>query len=155
MTRDLDGRDFMLRASFAIDLAHPRACRYQRHRGAVGRTIAFEVARQLLGRSRRLDCVHADRFVDLAAHFSDYEQLGAEDFGRLPEAARFGLTFNDFQRLKGKYGIVAASPIVDEKGRYLGCVTADFPVEGDHGTIPQAPVLESLMTTARLVVEVL
>jgi hypothetical protein len=95
------------------------------------------------------------QFVDLAAHFADYEQLGAEDFGRLPEATRFGLTFDDFQRLKGKYGIVAASPIVDEKGRYLGCVTADFPVEGDHGTIPQAPVLESLMTTARLVVEVL
>lgn len=71
------------------------------------------------------------QFLDVAAHFRDHEHLSAEAFEALPEATRFGLTFNDFQRLRGKYGMIAASPLVDDAGRYRGCVTADFPPEAN------------------------
>lgn len=92
------------------------------------------------------------QFTDLAAHFSDVQHLGPEDWRNLSDEKRYGLTFDDFQRVRGKYGIVAAVPIISRKEKYVGCITSDMPPGRD---IAKRPVLESLATTAQLVREVL
>jgi hypothetical protein len=91
--------------------------------------------------------------VNLDEYFRPYENHDEGLWRRLPPDIRYGLSFAEFQKLKGKYGVVAAAPIVSEKGRYLGCVTADMPV--DNKPIAERPIKNMLVNTAVFVREVL
>ncbi len=91
------------------------------------------------------------QYEDLERQFRPYEDLSKEQWDQLSEKTRFGLTFEDFQRLGGKYGIVAAVPIVDRNDRYVGCLTADMP---PRRTANKAEVLKTLTMNANLVKEV-
>lgn len=94
------------------------------------------------------------QYVDLAAHFAPYLGDSQEQWDGLPAATRFGLSFSDFQTQKGKYGIVAAVPIIDRKDNYVGCITADMPP--NPARVPsREEVIKSLAGTARLVAEVI
>jgi hypothetical protein len=98
----------------------------------------------------------APQCVDLESHFAPYLTATKEEWEALPAATRFGLTFEDFTRLGGKYGVVAAVPIIDAHDTYVGCVTADTPpLNGRPSTLQLNEVLRSLASTAQLVRHVL
>lgn len=94
----------------------------------------------------------APQFEDLQKRFAPYRNFTAAQWEGMAPTNRFGLSFDDFQRLKGKYGIVAAVPIIDRADKYRGCVTADMPpgkqVDEDH-------TKNTLASTAKLVAEVI
>lgn len=96
-----------------------------------------------------------EQYEDLNARFAPYQAYDRAQWDALPATDRFGLTYDDFQRLGHKYGIVAAVPIVDRNERYIGCVTVDTPHDNDRGRLQRAEVLGSLANTAQLVREVL
>jgi hypothetical protein len=94
--------------------------------------------------------------ADLESHFAPYLGSSRTEWEALPAETRFGLTYEDFRRLAGKYGIVAAVPIIDARDTYVGCVTADTPpLNGKPGTLQLDEVLKSLASTAQLVRHVL
>jgi hypothetical protein len=99
----------------------------------------------------------AQQCVDLASHFAPYLGCDKASWDALPDRIRFGLDFEDFTRLGGKYGVVAAVPIMDERDRYVGCVTADNPpsAAGTPNALDNEEVLKALATTAHLVQQVL
>ena len=98
----------------------------------------------------------APQCADLELHFAPYLSSTEEEWEALPAETRFGLTYQDFRRLAGKYGIVAAVPIIDGRDSYVGCVTADVPpLHGKPGTLQLDEVLRSLASTAQLVRHVL
>lgn len=91
------------------------------------------------------------QFADLAAHFAPYVGCTREQWDRLDADVRYGLTFDDFQRLGAKYGVVAAVPMIDRHGKYIGCVTLDTAPDGDARAINRDELLKSLSLTADLV----
>jgi hypothetical protein len=95
------------------------------------------------------------QFEDLHAQFAPYQTYDRSKWDALGPAERFGLTYDDFQRLGHKYGMVAAVPIVDRRERYIGCVTADTPHDQERGALKRNEALEALANTAQLVREVL
>jgi hypothetical protein len=95
------------------------------------------------------------QFVDLHSQFAPYQAFEKAEWDALPAGDRFGLTYEDFQRLGHKYGVVAAVPIVDRHERYIGCVTADTPHDQQQANLNRELVLDSLANTAHLVREVL
>lgn len=95
----------------------------------------------------------AAQYEDLETHFARYRDASQNEWETLPAAARFGLTYGDFQRLKDKYRIVAAAPIINRNDRYVGCITADMPQGDGARAISRAAILASLATTAQLVGE--
>ena len=94
-------------------------------------------------------------FVDLDAHFAAHANVKQWDWDLLSSETRYGLTFEDFQRLRGKYGFVAAVPIIARNDKYLGCVTVDMPPGAAARLTDREAVLESLATAAGLVRELL
>ena len=99
---------------------------------------------------------HAPQYEDLQALFAAYDGHNQPDWDALPAAERFGLSFGDFQRLKGKYGIVAAVPIMDSHDRYIGCVAADTaPTNGNGQPLQKDEILASLVSTAQIVAGVI
>ena len=96
------------------------------------------------------------QYADLDVHFAPYATFTRSQWEMLSTETRYGLTFDDYQTLKGKYGVVAAVPIVNKQDKYIGCITADTPPL-TPGVVPpvRAQVLGSLATTAGLVAEVL
>lgn len=108
--------------------------------------ISWSEGKGAIGRCWKTGAPH---FVDLAAHFAPYEGVGSEaEWNLIPSDDRYGLTFGDFQRLRGKYGFVAVTPIV-RRDKYIGCVTADMPPDGPNLSGPQ--VINILSGTALLV----
>ncbi len=98
----------------------------------------------------------APQFEDLETYFAPYRNYDKPAWDRLASELRFGLTYDDFQHLNGKYGIVAAVPIMNSKEKYIGCITADTPPRhGVPSTLVKAEVLNTLGQTARLVQAVL
>jgi hypothetical protein len=99
---------------------------------------------------------NAQQYEDLETHFSPFEDLDETAWDALPVETRFGLSFDDFQHLRGKYGVVAAVPIMNNKDRYIGCITADFgPRSSQPSTLKKTEILGSLASTADLVAVVL
>ena len=95
-------------------------------------------------------------YVDVAAQWGPYAGYDREAWAALPAPERFGLTFEDYQTVKGKYGIIAAVPIVGAGDKYIGCVTADMPPHLIGGTAPvQQEILKSLALTAENIAQVL
>jgi hypothetical protein len=93
----------------------------------------------------------AAQYEDLERHFAGCKHLSRLEWGQLPPSIRFGLTYEDFQRVKDKYSIVAAAPIIDRHDRYVGCLTVDTPQEPGSKGVSRAAILQSLATTAQLV----
>jgi hypothetical protein len=96
-------------------------------------------------------------YVNVAEDFAPYAHYDRVQWEELPATARYGLTFEDYKVVKGKYGVIAAVPMIDPKNdRYIGCVTADMPPLPAGATEPvQDEVLKSLALTASNVVHVL
>ena len=97
----------------------------------------------------------AAQYEDVETHFARYRHLSRVDWEQLAPAARFGLSYEDFQPVKDKYSIVAAAPIIDHKDRYVGCITADTPQSRSSHAMSRAVIQASLATTAQLVGEAL
>jgi hypothetical protein len=61
------------------------------------------------------------------------EQLGSvspDDWGSLGDDLTYGFSYAEFQRVRGKYGVVLASPMIKETplgSRVVGCVSVDGP----------------------------
>jgi hypothetical protein len=61
------------------------------------------------------------------------EQLGSvspEDWASLGPDLTYGFSYNEFQRVRGKYGVVLASPMIRETplgSRVVGCISVDGP----------------------------
>ncbi len=56
--------------------------------------------------------------------------VGEQEWPTLPEDARLGLSFAEWQLLRDKYGVIVATPIVRERGgrsETIGCVSLDGP----------------------------
>jgi hypothetical protein len=114
--------------------------------------IAWTEGKGVIGGCWRTRTAH---FVDLRRHFEPYEDHDQAAWEALPHDARYGLSFEEFQRVKGKYGIVAAAPIIGRDDRYVGCVTVDMPPAAPGQELPvREEVLGSLASAARLVAEV-
>jgi hypothetical protein len=79
------------------------------------------------------------QYEDLGERFAPFSEFGRLQWEALPLETRFGLSFDEFQTVKGKYGIIAAVPIVNSRDKYVGCVTADMP------TGVAAPLREQLL----------
>jgi hypothetical protein len=94
-------------------------------------------------------------YADLDLEFEDFTDLSKEEFDALPADSRYGLTYEDFQKVKGKYGVVAAVPMIDQRDRYIGCVTADMPPGTDDQRPLEQEVLKSLALTAQSIAQVL
>jgi hypothetical protein len=91
------------------------------------------------------------QYENLEQRFAGCKHLNRVEWEQLPPSIRFGLTYEDFQRVKDKYSIVAAAPIIDRHDRYVGCLTVDTPQDPDSKPIHRAAILQSLATTAQLV----
>jgi hypothetical protein len=76
-------------------------------------------------------CWATHRFAvhDLREEFGPYGEVNRDTWEALPPGVRLGLSFDEFQRTRDLYGVVAAVPILDpkESGTYLGCVSLDTP----------------------------
>ena len=77
------------------------------------------------------------RFVmhDLREAFSPFYEADRATWAALSSEVRFGLSFDEFQRTRDLYGVVAAVAILDPKtpGKYLGCVSLDTPRDSAEG----------------------
>jgi hypothetical protein len=63
----------------------------------------------------------APQFIDLEEHFADLQHVDESGWNTLTAEQRIGLTYSDFKQVNGKYGVVAAVPIMDREGKYRGC----------------------------------
>jgi hypothetical protein len=68
---------------------------------------------------------------DLHADYGSIGDCTREEWdSTIPETIKLGLTYDEFLHVRGKYGAVLASPIIDDTGtasRILGCVALDGP----------------------------
>jgi len=114
--------------------------------------VKWEKGKGVIGR-----CWETKRhqYEDLEAAFAPYVDYDETQWTALSADKRFGLSFADFTTLRGKYGIVAAVPIM--KGdAYIGCITADMPPLAAGQPVPNRErVLESLAFIAVAVSHVL
>ena len=82
-------------------------------------------------------CWATHRFVmhDLREAFSPFYEADRAAWAALSSEVRFGLSFDEFQRTRDLYGVVAAVAILDPKkpGKYLGCVSLDTPRDSAEG----------------------
>jgi hypothetical protein len=144
--------------AFVVAGRWPRGQRQERIAKARLRPVAssgvsWEKGKGMIGRCWE---THAQQYADLETHFAPYEHLDKEAWEALPAALRYSLSYEDFQHLKGKYGVIAAVPIMDRKDRYVGCVTADTaPRAGEPQTLIKSEILGSLASAAELVAGVL
>lgn len=65
-----------------------------------------------------------DLGVDLRHHFRDVEGSSAEEWARLGDEERLGLTYEDFQRTR-QHGVVVATPVLDRFDTVIGVISAD------------------------------
>ena len=56
------------------------------------------------------------------------EELSEAEWESLEDALRYGFSYDEYLRVQA-YGAVVAVPILDDVGRFLGCVSADAPGE--------------------------
>jgi hypothetical protein len=68
-----------------------------------------------------------DKGLNYAAWVRRHQGIGGEAWNSLPEAERWGLTYEEFDRTATKFGAIVATPIFDQGGKFLGTVSADGP----------------------------
>lgn len=90
--------------------------------------------------------------VNLRKQYKPLHGCTEEEWLAAPADVKQGLTYKEFQQVRG-YGIIVASPMIDVKGRYRGCVSVDSP-EAYDGLIFDDDVREVLQVAARTVLGV-
>jgi hypothetical protein len=93
---------------------------------------------------------HASQIVQLdQPPFSELSEVQEPHWLEIDAGVRYGLSYADYRALGAKYGTIAAVPMINDSGGYLGCITLDMPPGQDLED--QDGALESLATTADLV----
>lgn len=72
-----------------------------------------------------------DVVLDFTKAYAPYIDCDRTGWARAPDNVRLGLTFDEFDRIRGKYGVVIASPILDGE-EFIGCVTVDTSFDTDY-----------------------
>jgi hypothetical protein len=68
----------------------------------------------------------------------------------LPAELRYGFSFEEFNSSPLAQGAIVATPMLDQEGRVMGCVSADTPREG-YDQLWRAPVREILQEAAETI----
>ncbi len=88
-----------------------------------------------------------DHVVDLDGLHSAHYDIDAEAWDRLPASVTLGLTFQDFERTRAKYGMVVATPMTRPLGGVVGVVAVDGPC-GRSSALDTGPVKGALRRVA-------
>jgi hypothetical protein len=84
---------------------------------------------------------------NLDEHFRAHRALDEFQWNTLPKTVeRYGLNFAEFQKLNGKFGLVAVFPLT-RGDEYIGCITADMPPECTGG-VDEGATLQTLGAAA-------
>lgn len=89
--------------------------------------------------------------VDLAQMYHDLGHPTEAEWLAVPEEIRLGLTYEEYLDVRDKYGVVIASPLIDDTGtssQVAGCVALDGP-EGQLTSLSSDEVLGLLNSTAQ------
>lgn len=92
----------------------------------------------------------APQWEKLNLHFAPFMTLTRAEWESYSPERVYGLSYDDFQATKGKFGLVAAVPIIGTTGQYLGCITMDTPASSSN-RIDKNKAIQSLSLTADLV----
>jgi hypothetical protein len=89
--------------------------------------IAWRVGVGVIGQ-----CVQRGEDVveNLAALDDQLTQVGADDWKSLPDDLRYGMNYQEYQRVRGKYDVVLATPVIKEMplgSKVIGCIAVDAP----------------------------
>jgi len=123
-----------------------RAHRVRAGRRPVSSEVRWAPGKGVVGRCVTTGDVVA---VDVSAWESAARAVDADGWDALPDADRWGLSFAEVTRLRGKYAVVVAVPLVDDRGprsRVTGCVVLDGPA-GSLPTLSDPAVLGILSAT--------
>jgi hypothetical protein len=88
--------------------------------------------------------------VDLAALDRRLSSVGQSGWSTLDPDDRLGLSWRDYRRVRGKYGVVLAAPIIDDSrspAQVVGCVVVDAPA-GTRDRMLREHVHERVSTAA-------
>jgi hypothetical protein len=86
--------------------------------------------------------------VDLAALDISLSGVTREQWPSVDAESRLGLSWREYERVRNKYGVVLASPIIDDEGwhaRVVGCVAVDAPA-GSRKKLTRDEVRERVAT---------
>jgi hypothetical protein len=89
-----------------------------------------------------------DVAVDLAALDMSLGAVTREQWPSVDPKLRLGLSWREYERVRDKYGVVFASPIIDDRGPHamvVGCVAVDAPA-GSRKKITRDEVRERVAT---------
>jgi len=89
--------------------------------------------------------------VDLAQMYRDLGRPTEAEWPAVPEEIRLGLSYEEYLDVRDKYGVVIASPLIDDSGTsstVAGCVALDGP-EGQLASLSSDEVLGLLNSTAQ------
>lgn len=98
------------------------------------------------------DCVRSQEAVgqDVGVDQAPYADVDRAGWAAVPEHVKAGLTFEEFQRVVGKYHVVVAVPLIDDtrqRTRAVGCVALDGPA-GSYAALWTPDVRDALMSAA-------
>lgn len=100
----------------------------------------------------------ADEAQDVGADGAAWTRATQDDWDlRVPDAVRAGLTLEEFRRLAGRYSVVVATPLLDDRGtttRVIGCLALDGP-EGSFEDLSADDVRAAMAEVASTVRRVL
>jgi hypothetical protein len=88
--------------------------------------------------------------ADLATDFHPFLAYTKQEWDGMAHETRYGLTFEEFQRVKDKYGLVVAVPIFSASDRYVGCITADMPPGAHTAAVNRQALVAALSLAAQL-----
>jgi len=91
----------------------------------------------------------------LNMEFAPFAKLTKHEWQNISTERVYGLTFEEFQSVRDKYGLVAAVPIIDESNKYIGCITMDTPPSDPPPQIDKTRAMEFLASTAKVVKDLL
>lgn len=69
-------------------------------------------------------------------------------YEEVPRRIRAGLSYEEFCAIAGKYGVVLVAPMKDQRGDFLGCVTADLPWGDNRSELDQQECRDALVSAA-------
>ncbi|HEX6197670.1 MAG TPA: hypothetical protein VFZ37_17270 [Jiangellaceae bacterium] len=72
----------------------------------------------------------ADVIENLAMLDEELEDVTAEEWRTLPADLTYGLSYDEYLRVRGKYEVILATPIIQERplgSRVIGCIAVDAP----------------------------
>lgn len=81
--------------------------------------------------------------------YKDLLTCSREEWDNLHSNITLGLDYNEFKRIRGKYGAVVVSPIIFDDHEFVGCITLDTPFDDYWDAVWTDDVREVLGNTAR------